>query len=475
MSRSACRSYVTGYNKQTGNWATWEPGEPVQPGAIGNFDRQQRFRHDKTLTGCGVAYETATAEWPGRTRLVQSDGDLHLDFKASGQSPAGFEALGVLDAGLKFTANREHAFVLHMRDLSEAWIKDVDAVLRQIKGLMLKDKWEVDSVIVARRLEARQGFAAVSLGAGQSFEVKADGAARLAGIADLGRTGFLLSSRRGHGSFQFYDFGPGSTPVFSSAIRVRHDLWAQLLPWRRDRGVLISPGGRRYRELPEDLGGHALEARRYDPARSSMAPGELSAIAIEDLFEEVVDLPAEVNARQPAGGSLGHAAGRLLSFLLPVPPRPAALAAADPAEGAPPVAEAVSPDGLARFALFNRGDGEYWLEVSLAASTEAPVITRLRYTTTEQQRMELLVPVGGGTPSSSVVALRGYDGGPWRAWVSVPPASVWSGTPDLVDASVEAALTSATVRAWERLASAAPEYGRELITQAIEVPGAGGW
>ena len=136
--------------------------------------------------------------------------------------------------------------------------------------------------------------------------------------------------------------------------------------------------------------------------------------------------------------------------------------------------EAVSPDGLARFALFDRGDGEYWLEVSPAASTEVPVITRLRYTTVEEQRRELLVPVGGGTRSSSVVALRGYDGGPWRAWVPVPLASVWSGVPDLVEASVGAALTSATVRAWERLASAVPEYGRKLITEAIEGPGAGG-
>ena len=140
-------------------------------------------------------------------------------------------------------------------------------------------------------------------------------------------------------------------------------------------------------------------------------------------------------------------------------------------EGAPPVGGAASPDGLARFALFDRGEGEYWLEVSLDASTEVPVIARLRYTTTERQRKELLVPVGGGTQSSSVVALHGYDGGPWRAWVPLPPSSVWSGPADLVDVSVHAALTRATVGAWERLASVVPEYGRKLITQAVETPG----
>jgi len=448
----------------------------VQPGTVGFFDRERRFTHYRTLGDCGIMPKIAAAEWPGRSRLVWSDGDVHLNFKASGQSPAGFDALGALDAGLRVTANREHACVLHMRDLSEAWIKDVDAVLRQIKELLLRGEWEVDSVVVARRLEAREGFAAVSLGSGQSFEVRADGDAGNAGAADFGRAGFLLASGRASGSFLFYDFGPGSTPVFSSAIRVRRDLWGRLLPWRRDGDTLIGPDGRPYRGLPEDLADHALEARRYDPGKSPISPGELSALAVDDLFEEVVDLPGEEDARQAQEGSIpGGAGARLLSFPLPVPSGPAALAAADPAEGAPPVIEAASPDGLTQFALFHRGDGEYWLEVSLDASIELPTLVRLRYTTTEQDRRELLVPVGGGTQSGSVVALHGYDRGPWRAWVSVPPSSVWSAGPDLVEASVHAALTRATVRAWEQLASVVPGYGRRLITQAIDAPGAWNW
>jgi hypothetical protein len=462
MSRSACWSYVTWYNELTGNWATWEPGEPVQPGDVGTFDRQRRFIHYKTLVGYGIVPEIATAQLPGQGRLVWSDGDVHVDLKAHGQSPAGFEALGALDAGLKVTAHRDNACVLHMRDLREAWIRDLEKVLRQVKGLLLNGEWEVDSVIVVRRMEARQGFAAVSLGAGQSFEAKAAGAASLEGA------GFALASGRGRGSFLFYDFGSGSTPVFSSAIRVRRDLWDRLLPWRRDGGVLLGPGGRAYHGPPDDISGHALQARLYDPGGSPMSPGELSAIAVEDLFEEVVDPPAEEDAPQsPAGGAPGGAASRLLSFPLPAPPAPGALAAADPVEGGPPAVQAASPDGLARFALFDRGDGEYWLEVSLDASAPVPVIARLRYTTTDEQRRDLLVPVGGGTRASSIVALRGYDGGPWRAWVPVPPASMWSGPADLVQESVRAALTSATVRTWERLASVVPEHGRKLITRAI--------
>lgn len=463
---------MTWYNELTGNWATWEPGDLVQPGTIGFFDQQMRFTHYRTLASYGIVPRISTAELPGRSRLVWSDGDIRLNVKAAGQSPAGFEALGALDAGLKATANREHACVLHLRDLSEAWIEDMDTVLRQVQELLLRGEWEIDSIVVARCTEARQGFAAVSLGSGRSFEVKADSGTHLADAADLGHAGFRLASGRDSGSFLFYDFGPGSTPVFTSAIRVRRGLWDRLLPWRHDGGVLIGPDGRKYRELPGSLSDHAPEARRYDPGKSLMSPGELSAIAVGDLFEEVVDLQGEQDADSPAGSGHEVDGGRILSFPLPAPPAAGALAAADPAEGAPPIAEAASPHGLARFALFERGDGEYWLEVSADARVQDPVIARLRYTTTDQQRKELVVPIaGGGTRSSSVVALHGYDRGPWRAWVPVPFASLWSGSADLVRASVRAALTSATMRAWEQVASVVPEHGRKLITQAIEVRG----
>jgi hypothetical protein len=473
MSGLARRSYVSWYHELTGNWATWEPGDRVEPGTIGLFGRDQVFtRHYRQLAAYGIVPGIVTAELPGQSRLVWSEADVHLDFKASGQSSAGFEALGSLDGGLKATANREHACILHMRDLSEAWIENVEAVLAQIKALLLSGQWEVDLAVVARRLEARRGFAAVSLGSGRSFEARADGHASVVGAADLGSAGFLVAPGSGRGDYLFWDFGVGSTPVFSSVIRVKRDLWDRLLPWRRDGGVLVAPDGRTYRELPGDLGGHELEARRYEPGVSAMSPEALSAIAVEDLFEEVIDLPDVVDAGQVPDSSVpGGAGGHLLSFPLPVPPGVADLAAADPAEGGPPVGETASPDGLARFALFDRGDGEYWLEASFTGGTELPVVIRLRYTTTERQRGELLVPVGGRSGFTSVVAVPGYDGGPWRAWSPVPLAGVWSASPELVNASVRAALSSATVRAWERLASAAPAYSGRLISQAIEEAG----
>lgn len=296
----------------------------------------------------------------------------------------------------------------------------------------------------------------------------------LAGVADLGHVGLTLAAGPSRAHFLCYDFGPGSTPVFSSAIRVRRSLWDRLLPWRHDGPVLIGPDGRIYRELPETLASHALEARRYDAAKSAARPGELAELAVEDLFEEVVDLQDDGGAEEPATGEgSGQAAGRVLSFPLPAPPRPAALAAAGPREGAPPVAVTMSPDGEARFALFDKGEGEYWLELSLNNAVQVPVIARVRYTTIGQQRREILVPVGGGATSSSLVSLRGYNGGPWRAWMGVPSASMWSGPPDLVEESVGAALNKAAVDAWGILAAEGSEYGRPLIDAAMEASGKG--
>jgi hypothetical protein len=473
MGRLPSWSYVNWCYELTGNWATWEPGKRVEPGAVGSFDRQLRFNAYRTLADYGIVPRIAATSLPG-SRLVWSDSEVHLDFKASGESSSGFAALGTLDAGAKVTAKREHACVLHMRDLSEAWIRNIEEVLVQVKALLLKGQWEVDSVVVVRRLEARQGFAAVSLGSGKSFEAKLDADARVIGAADLGSAALLLAPGSTRGDFLVFNFGPGSTPVFSQAIRVKRDLWDRLLPWRRSGGFLIAPDGRTYRELPDNLSGHALEARRYDPGNSPMPPGRLSAIAVADLFEDVVGLPAGEDERHTPGSvTSGDTGGRLLSFPLPVPPVPAALAAAGPAGSSPPVGGTVSPDGLARFTLLDQGNGEYWLEVSVAVSAESPLIIRLRYTTTDQRRKELLVPVSSS--SASVVALPGYDGGPWRGWSPAPPASVWSDSSEMVEASVRAAVTSATVRAWESLAAAAPEYGRELIIRAINAPGAEAW
>lgn len=470
MSRSPSWSYVKWYNERTGHWATWVPGKRVEPGAVGSFDRQLRFNSYRTLAKFGITPRISSTSLSGNM-LAQSNSERHFDFKASGESSPGLAAGSSIDARTKVATSHEYDLILHMRERNEAWISNIEDVLLRVQGLLLAGIWTPDMVLVVRRTEARQGFAAISLGSGKTVKAKIDADARILSAVDLASAGVELSPGASHGDFLTYDFGPGSTPVISELVRVKKTLWDLLLPWRHSGGTLIAPDGRVYRELPDNLSDHAIEARRYDPEISAMSPDELSAMSIADLFEDVVDLPVEENAGQSSDGAIPVASeGRVLSFPLPVPPPPAALAAAGPPGGASPVGETDSPDGLARFTLLDQGDGEYWLEVSSAPSAGSPLIVRLRYTTAAQQRTELLVPLS--SPSASVVSLSGYNRGAWRGWSRVPLDSVWSGSPEVVQASVRAAVTAATVRAWQRVASAAPEYGRELITQAINAPSA---
>ena len=64
-----------------------------------------------------------------------------------------------------------------MRGLSDAWIIDLEPIKFAIRGALLAGNWEVDQVVVVRRIKVEKGFAAVSREAGVAFEVKAVGKA----------------------------------------------------------------------------------------------------------------------------------------------------------------------------------------------------------------------------------------------------------------------------------------------------------
>ena len=121
-----------------------------------------------------------------------------------------------------------------------------------------------------------------------------------------------------------------------------------------------------------------------------MSSEELAAIPVEDLFEEVDALPADVDTtwsrRQKAGRP------RSSAFLFPSPPNPRRWPPRTP-ESAAPLLRASSPDGLADLFLYRRGDGEYWLEVSLAPRAAAgTAVVAVRYPTVGGGEQELLIP-----------------------------------------------------------------------------------
>jgi hypothetical protein len=467
VSRSACWSYVRWYNKaSSGNWATWEPGEAVQPGDVGFFDDQLRFRHPETLGDYGIAFGTALADLPG-TRTLWSGGDIHFTAHTDGTSALALAGLGDLGGGLRITASRANACFLHLGELRESRITNEAQVCRRVAA-RLTDGWPIDSVVVVERLEAAQGFAAISQSAGASFDVSA-----VAGAAGLGAAKFSLRAGRSSGGFQFHEFGPGSTPVFSRALRVNRSLWRGLLPWRHDGPSMLDPYGRRYRAdgpSPSALAGLPPQARCYDPARSAMTLAELSSIPVSDLFEVVTSISDVLDGDETDEEPAAQAGAAVGYFPLPTPPRPAELAAADPTDGAPPVVRATTPDGGARLALFDRGNGEWWLEVSRTEpGAPVPVLVPVRYTAADGGRRELLIPIGddGSRRPSSLAELPGYSGDAWESANPVAPRGMDMWAPGVVAASVRSAVTTATVRAWGAVAAAAPPGIHSLIDEVL--------
>ena len=289
MRTSTCWSYVKWYNECSGgNWATWEPGEAVAPGDLGHFDKNLRFHAWNTLAKYHIDYKTSR-EGRQPARFYASGDDLHLETKAKGQSAAGFDALGKLDAGVKLTAKQQHACVLSLQDVTESHIINLDDVLDQVLSLLRSGNWEIDTAIVTKRLRARHGFAAISRGRGQSIELKAAGNVRLTEVLEVGSADLLLASSKATTNFQLYEFVSHETPAFFPPWRVKHDLWGRLLPWRSEGWQLIDPTGRRYdnRKLPKNLSNLPPVARRYDPKHSAMPLSELSRMTVEDLFEEI--------------------------------------------------------------------------------------------------------------------------------------------------------------------------------------------
>jgi repressor LexA len=294
MGKSACWAYVTWYNEaSSGNWATWEPGELVNPGDVGRFDENRRFQHCDTLASYKINF-MVSKEHPIAPRLYATGKTFRVVTKAAGQAAAGFTSLGGLDAGVKFTAEREHSCLLQLQEATESHIlTKTHDLLQQIAALVRSGEWDLDLAVVVRRVRAKRGFAAISQGAGQSVELKATGDVNLAEDFSIGGAELLLASDMATTGFMFYEFGNRTTPVFYPPIRVRQSLWDRLLPWRREGPWLIDPAGGRHQvsSLMVDLSGFLPQDRRYDPRRSAITPDEITGISADELFEEVTSLP----------------------------------------------------------------------------------------------------------------------------------------------------------------------------------------
>ena len=475
VARSACWTYVTWYHDlSTTEWATWLPGKPIQPGSIGAFNRERCFDHYETLQDLGITCARLSSETPVPPVFYSTMGGFEFEPKAAASVAPGFFELGRADAGVKLTANAEHACLIQMLNPTVRRIKNQRQVKEAVLAQVRDSLWSLDKHVVMNRTRCTSGFAAVSRAGRQSLEFKTS--AQLPAVVTDQSLPFLdlgLVSGRSSSGFLLSPFIETSTPAFGGVVRVKRDLWHRLLPWRSDGWYLVDPYGKRFlpTKLPPELSAYAPRDRCYDPARSAMSPAELSALTVDDVFEEATTLPDEdelTAADRPGGSSGSIELSAVKTFPLPPSVVPSTLAAAGE-EDAPILLDAEFEDGLVRFTVYDRGSDRYWLEVTFRRAGVQPNVVTIRYRTADGASRDLIVPVAGdGTDaSSSLVSLPGYrPGTDGRAWLTdLSAGQAWPA--ETVRMSVLAAVGNATARAWERLAALVPADTGEVITRAL--------
>jgi hypothetical protein len=214
VARSACWAYVTWYHDlTTRDWATWLPGKPIHPGAVGVFNAERCFDHYETLDGLGITSARLSGEVPVPPVPYSTMAGFEFEPTASASMTPSFAALGEAHAGLKLKANTEHACLIQMRNPTERQIKNQRQVLEAVLTRLRGGLWNVDWQVVMRRTRCTSGFAAISRAGGQSVEFKT-GAKLPEVITDQHLPGLDLRLASGHSSsgFLLSPFTANSTP-----------------------------------------------------------------------------------------------------------------------------------------------------------------------------------------------------------------------------------------------------------------------
>jgi len=198
-------------------------------------------------------------------------------------------------------------------------------------------------------------------------------------------------------------------------------------------------------------------------------------LALEEggvYFVAPLTVPGAVTFRQVPGGEWDlwriqgrpGRAGWEPGLALPLPRRREGLAAAGRGRGTI-VVTAVLPDAEARLTLHRERQGDYLVEIDRVLRTEAPLVIAVRYGTEDGSEALVVVPARG----SGLARLDGFSpASPWQV-SPVPAASLATLGPDSIAASVRAAVSNETRRAWHEIRDVTPEIRTVIDTELGEV------
>jgi hypothetical protein len=305
VGKSLSAAYVDWFHSKVLKWATWEPGDPVEPGTVGRFDDGLVFRHQhETLQNYRIPF-AASEDKPVQDRLYAMSAAFSVQAAGSAKVPDPVTGIARAGGSLVLKTTKKNACLLQVKDATSSHLLDVGDVLREVHRQLLDSEWSVDLVVVAERIRAQEGFALVCEKKGLTLQLAVE--------AEIG----LLPELEGYGgslalgvvnetnSSACYRLLPGATPIFTGPIRVRQSLWSDLLglppklidpsggvyqPRRSTTTGTGAPSGTGSADRPLTAGNltHLSAAERhYDPARSRFTPQQLRDMPLSVLFEEL--------------------------------------------------------------------------------------------------------------------------------------------------------------------------------------------
>lgn len=199
----------------------WLPFRPLELGDVGFFTKKGGFVRATTLSELGVTFDVRTAPDGGNIEY-QSQSDVSITLKASGEPAVAGSALSLGEAGITVQFGRKDALVLHLFNTSQMSIENPVGLREAILPLYKERTWNRKWVVVTEKVKAESTTLLVSGSRNSQVDLKAAADVPHIQLADAA----LDLGFKSHRNMAFkYLSEVGGVPLFK-AWRVRDPLFA---------------------------------------------------------------------------------------------------------------------------------------------------------------------------------------------------------------------------------------------------------
>lgn len=164
--------YLTHIHQQSGGYrATWNPGKPLEIGAIGKLEKGV-FNQYATLADKGIPMNVKTSISSLNMDYTSHD-SVAINTKLSGKAPVAGSALTDLDAGFSFDFKGDKSIVFQTGGYKTAVIANLEEIEQKILAAYEDGSWDKDSVIITELITADTATIIISTSSNNTLELKA--------------------------------------------------------------------------------------------------------------------------------------------------------------------------------------------------------------------------------------------------------------------------------------------------------------